>query len=312
MKINLSKMKSTIDWCEKNYITSEYIAEYWNTMTGLFLIISGVIFYNRHINLINTNNKHIKQNFKNIYNLLILVGIGTMLFHGTLLYPFQLLDEIPMILLASQYIEILLKLNIVQIIFSKNTLLFFNHIKLTIPFLSVIISLTYFVNISLQIITFHFTLKIAEISLVYILYNLSLKLNKFSYDIIYKNNNGNQSLDTLNKLSLTDSIFCNKKKDSSDLKYSHLTNVQNDILEYIKIRKYISNLTNSALFYYGISVSLWVIENLFCNYIHYLQLHSFWHILSSIGIYKLNKIILNYTLIDNLLYKNTNTIQKYN
>lgn len=303
-------MKSTIDWCEKNYITSEYIAEYWNTVTGLFLIISGIIFYNKNKNLINTNNLDIIQNFKNVYNLLILVGIGTMLFHGTLLYPFQLLDEIPMILLASQYIEILLNLNIVQVIFNKHMLLFFNHIILTVPFLSIIISLSYFVNISLQIITFHFTLKIAELSLVYILYNLSFKLNKFSYDIIYKNNISNKSLNILNKLSLTDSIFCNKKKDSSDLRYSHLTNIQTDILEYIKIRKCISNLINSALFYYGISVSLWVIENLFCNYTHYLQLHSFWHILSSIGIYKLNQIILNYTLINNLLYKNTTPIIK--
>lgn len=305
-------MKSTIDWCEKNYITSEYIAEYWNTVTGLFLILSSIVFYNRNKSLINTNNTHIKQNFKNIYNLLILVGIGTMLFHSTLLYPFQLLDEIPMILLASQYITILLNLNIVQIIFNKNMLLFFNHIILTVPFLSIIISLSYFVNISLQIITFHITLKITEISLVYILYNLSFKLNKFSYDIIYKNNIGNKSSETLNRLSLTESIFYNKKTDSGNLKYSHLTNVQNNILEYIKIRKHISNLINSALFYYGISVSLWVIENLFCDYIYYLQLHSFWHILSSIGIYKLNQIVLNYTLIDNLLYKNTSTITNVN
>lgn len=300
-------MKSTIDWCEKNYTTSEFIAEYWNTMTGLFLIISGVMFYNLNKNLIMSNNLDIIQNFKNIYNLLILVGIGTMLFHSTLLYPFQLLDEIPMVFLASQYIEILLNLNIVKILFNKKLLLFFNHIILIIPFLSIIISLSYFVNISLQIITFHITLKIAEISLVYILYNLSFKLNKFSYDIIYKNNADNKSSNNINQLSLTDSIFYNNKKTNNNSKYSHLTNVQNDILEYIKIRKNISTLINSALFYYGISVSFWVIENVFCEYIYYLQLHSFWHILSSIGIYKLNQIILNYTLIDNLLYKHTKT-----
>ena len=51
-----------------------------------------------------------------------------------------------------------------------------------------------------------------------------------------------------------------------------------------------------------------MIENVLCNYTHYLQLHSFWHILSSIGIYKLNLIIVNYTLIDQLLYKIPNEI----
>ena len=297
-------MKSTVDWCELNYINSEYIAEYWNTMTGVFLIISGVMFYNFNKSLIMTNNIHIRQNFKNIYNLLILVGIGTMLFHGTLLYPFQLLDEIPMLLLASQYIQILLNLNIVQIMFNQNILLYFHYIILAIPFLSIIISLTYLVNISLQIITFHVVLKITEISLIFILYNLSFKLNKFSYDIIYENHVNNK----LNRIFLTESNFCDNNKDTDNSKYSHLINVQSDILKYIKIRKHISSLINSALTYYGISVSLWTIENLFCNYTHYLQLHSFWHILSSIGIYKLNQIILNYTLIDQLLYKNPNEI----
>ncbi len=299
-------MKSTIDWCELNYINSEYIAEYWNTITGVFLIISGVMFYNLNKNLIMKNNMHIRQNFKNIYNLLILVGIGTMLFHGTLLYPFQLLDEIPMILLGSQYIQILLNLNIVQIMFNKSKLLYFNYIILTIPYLSIIISLSYFVNIYLQIITFHVTLKITEILLIFILYNLSFKLNKFSYDIIYKNHVNNKQLNFSNQTSLTESIFCNNKKDTNNSKHSHLINVQKDIFEYIKIRKNISTLTNSALLYYGISVSFWVIENILCNYIYYLQLHSFWHILSSIGIYKLNQIIVNYTLIDQLLYKNAN------
>ena len=165
-------MKSTIDWCELNYANSEYIAEYWNTITGVFLIVSGVMFYNLNNDLIMTNNIYIRQNFKNIYNLLILVGIGTMLFHGTLLYPFQLLDEIPMILLASQYIQILLNLNIVQVMFNRNILFHLDNIIFIIPVLSIIISLSYFINVSLQIITFHVTLKLAEISLVFILYNL--------------------------------------------------------------------------------------------------------------------------------------------
>ncbi len=36
-------MKSTIDWCELNYIESEYIAEYWNSITGVFLIMEAIL-----------------------------------------------------------------------------------------------------------------------------------------------------------------------------------------------------------------------------------------------------------------------------
>jgi len=298
-------MKSTIDWCELNYIESEYIAEYWNSITGVFLIMSGILFNKFNKDLILQNNISIQDHFKKIYILLILVGVGTILFHSTLLYPFQLLDEIPMILLTSEYIKILLRLNIVQTMFKQNILQYLNIITEYVPILSVIISLSYFINIYLQVSIFHITLKITEISVLFILYNLSLNLNKISYNIIYKNHNNTNKLHTSNYESL--SVFYNNNSNkTSDPKYTHLINVQNDILEYIKIKKHISTLTNFALYYYGISVTLWSIENLFCNFTHFLQLHSLWHILSSIGIYKLNQIILNYTLINNLLYKDQN------
>lgn len=307
MKIILNHyyyMKSTIDWCELNYIESEYIAEYWNSITGFFLIMSGILFYKFNKDLILQNNIYIENKFKTICNLLILVGIGTILFHSTLLYPFQLLDEIPMILLASEYIKILLQLNIVQTMFKQNILQYLKIITKYVPFVSIIISLSYFINIYLQISIFHITLKITEISVLFILYNLSLNLNKISYDIIYTNHNTSNKLHTSNYESL--SILYNKNNMTNDSKYTHLINVQNDILEYIKIKKNISTLNNSALYYYGVSMSLWAIENLFCNYVHFLQLHALWHILSSIGVYKLNQIILNYVLINNLLYKNKN------
>ena len=138
-------MKSTIDWCELNYIESEYIAEYWNSITGGFLIMSGILFNKFNKDLILQNNIYIQNNFKTICNLLILVGVGTILFHSTLLYPFQLLDEIPMILLASEYIKILLQLNIVQTMFKQNILQYLKIITKYVPFLSIMISLSYFI-----------------------------------------------------------------------------------------------------------------------------------------------------------------------
>ena len=136
----------------------------------------------------------------------------------------------------------------------------------------------------------------------FILYNLSLNLNKISYNIIYKNHNTSNKLHRSNYESL--SVLYNKNNTTNDSKYTHLINVQNDILEYIKIKKHISTLSNSALYYYGISMSLWVIENLFCNYIHFLQLHSLWHILSSIGVYHLNLIMQLHATIEHFSYNN--------
>ena len=75
-------MKSSIDWCEHNYTRSSFIAEFWNSLTGLALCISSILFYinNKHI-----YNLHKFHHIKQANNLLFIVGIGTILFHGTLL-----------------------------------------------------------------------------------------------------------------------------------------------------------------------------------------------------------------------------------
>jgi len=82
---------AAVDWCEPNFDTTYYIAEFWNTMTslpvccgGFFLIYMGMKFnYDRRIFLCGA--------------LLALTGFGSALFHGTLLYTGQVLDEVPMV-----------------------------------------------------------------------------------------------------------------------------------------------------------------------------------------------------------------------
>jgi dihydroceramidase len=82
---------AAVDWCEPNFDTSYYIAEFWNTITslpvcygGLFLIYMGMRYnYDKRIFLCGA--------------LLALTGFGSALFHGTLLYTGQVLDEVPMV-----------------------------------------------------------------------------------------------------------------------------------------------------------------------------------------------------------------------
>ncbi|KAJ1920065.1 alkaline ceramidase ydc1 [Mycoemilia scoparia] len=68
------KRTSTIDWCEENYAKSHYIAEFWNTVTN--------VVFTCHIGF-------------------GLVGIGSFCFHATLKYTTQLLDELPMLYVAT-------------------------------------------------------------------------------------------------------------------------------------------------------------------------------------------------------------------
>ncbi|TPX47423.1 hypothetical protein SeMB42_g02363 [Synchytrium endobioticum] len=82
---------STVDWCEENYVVSPHVAEYWNTFSNLvFLVLVA-------IGLDSCRRCNSEWRFVVAYINLGLVGLGSMLFHGTLLYESQLLDELPML-----------------------------------------------------------------------------------------------------------------------------------------------------------------------------------------------------------------------
>ncbi|KAK6460482.1 ceramidase [Scheffersomyces coipomensis] len=82
---------STIDWCEENYVVSEYIAEALNTFTNsVFIALATFAIFHAYQN-------HLEPRFLFTAFGFLLVGIGSWLFHMTLMYHFQLLDELPMI-----------------------------------------------------------------------------------------------------------------------------------------------------------------------------------------------------------------------
>ncbi|CDK24408.1 unnamed protein product [Kuraishia capsulata CBS 1993] len=82
---------ATIDWCEENYVISRYFAEFVNSITNLsFFFLAGYHLYSA------VKNKHgVLYIFIAIG--MAFVGFGSWLFHMTLRYEFQLMDELPMI-----------------------------------------------------------------------------------------------------------------------------------------------------------------------------------------------------------------------
>jgi dihydroceramidase len=82
---------STLDWCEENYHVSGVVAEFWNTITNIvFILLSfyAVRNYLRHDS---------QKRFLLVYAGMGLVGVGSWLFHMTLVFEMQLLDELPML-----------------------------------------------------------------------------------------------------------------------------------------------------------------------------------------------------------------------
>lgn len=312
LKLNMY-LKSTVDWCETNYNVLPYIAEFWNTISGLCLIFSGILFQ--------LHNKKISKysNFYRISNLLIFVGFGTMLFHGTLYYPFQLLDELPMLFLSIEYIMLLISLRTTQKCFSKEAIYTFSDIIIYTYWSVLIIIISYFVHPVAQIVSFHFSLKVVEISILILLYKLSKTLNKIVYTEIYDKHHNFQDIYNLNHSN--DNIFKSMYNQEYTKKFkSHLSkvtyninkeskvlqNIQNDIKIYINFRQKLKFNTQMGVYLYSTSVLIWCIENMFCDYVEPFKLHAIWHLLSSIGIYYLNNIMKTHLMIDKFTFGDPN------
>ena len=95
---------ATVDWCEMNYALCSFIAEFFNTFSSLAIVFAGAIGL-----ILNRTNPLREHRFDVAYVAVIVVGIGSVAFHATLLRPMQMLDEVPMLYSAQAMVYCLLE-----------------------------------------------------------------------------------------------------------------------------------------------------------------------------------------------------------
>lgn len=86
-----SPVTSTINWCEEDYYATIYLAEIVNAFTNLIFIYLAYIGISSCI-----KNRHPRV-FLVAYISYLIIGSGSCLYHSSLKYPMQLLDELSMI-----------------------------------------------------------------------------------------------------------------------------------------------------------------------------------------------------------------------
>ena len=82
---------STLDWCEENYAVTPFIAEFWNTLSNSVMVLTAIYGLRWCVRL------RAAPRFVAAFIGLLVIGVGSFAFHGTLTYGAQLLDELPMI-----------------------------------------------------------------------------------------------------------------------------------------------------------------------------------------------------------------------
>ena len=267
---------SSINWCERDYIHSSFIAEYWNTLTGICLCISSLLSYKSNVK----HDLHILY-YSNF--LLFIVGIGTILFHSTLIYIWQLLDEIPMMLIVIEYYRIVTQ----EITLTKKHP--FTKRKITINYINAYYVLpciitSYYINPKLQVFLFQSILSLFITFLIYNCYSINVSLSKSTLQTGKLSQNTMSISRNLRPITVT----------------THAIDLRNNL-------RY--NLTNYH--YKGIclllsSLIIWNIDNHYCQ--HYIELHAIWHVMTSIGMYYCNEIIKSYILLFKINLININNI----
>jgi len=96
---------ANVDWCEDNYVTTHYIAEFWNALSSLWFVLVGLICYFNEMDVFKSSES--ETPFLLCYLSSIVIGFGSMLFHGTLKWSMQTLDELPMVYGALAFIYVL-------------------------------------------------------------------------------------------------------------------------------------------------------------------------------------------------------------
>ncbi|KMS96602.1 hypothetical protein BVRB_8g201320 [Beta vulgaris subsp. vulgaris] len=92
---------SSIDWCEKNYVYSSYIAEFYNTISTIPTITLAIV------GLIIALSQGFEKRFTVLHLSNMILAMGSILFHGTLQRVQQQSDETPMVWEMLLYIYIL-------------------------------------------------------------------------------------------------------------------------------------------------------------------------------------------------------------
>ncbi|KAF9284146.1 Alkaline ceramidase 3 [Mortierella alpina] len=259
---------SSIDWCENNYVVSYYIAEFFNSFSSFAMIILGETACGSIDRLQSDMERTLASStsqstrvpslfrFKLAFRTITVVGIGSFLFHATLLHHMQMLDELPML-----YSVLVLFFCLIESRFGPRPTWFARSLAVLGL---VVTTLVAFTEGDMQFYSFHGTFGPLEVATLYLIFRVYLARKSEYPDVrrVFEAGIGLYALAVA--VWMTDLNFCTKPlltwlghlgvTESRHHEDAHLEQAQ------------------------------WIVKDLY--------LHSWWHILVSMSLYLLSTVIL--------------------
>jgi len=172
-----SPSTSSIDWCERNYAVTQYITEFWNCISSLFMCLLSLILIIRGI-----YNK-IENRFLVLSLSFGFLGFGSAYFHGTLTHFGQMADELPMVYSMIIWWYILFRMNKFRL---KNRFLTIDILILCGIVYGVLCSYIHSLQTFVLVFQAHFTLMVLGgiIKLIYLYRQMQYNTNSIMYLIM--------------------------------------------------------------------------------------------------------------------------------
>lgn len=247
-----SPVTSSVDWCEPNFEHFDTVAETYNTFSSIAYIILEIWFIYTAERLYRTNELTKKLRLTRTYLEIIggmVVGVGTYLFHMTLLREHQMLDELSMN--ATILVHLYCMINMDDEEDGK-----FEDGK----------------RKALQCFGLFNTSKAAITAMVcFTLFSISLAVYDTMVPIVFQTLFG---LSILSGVTLS-VVQCFKKYQVGSEHSKHFQKASRDKAIIL------SMVVGSSLLGFGV----WLVDNNFCPKFEHYKLHAWWHLFTALAAY---------------------------
>lgn len=295
---------STVDWCEPDYQHSYLIAETFNTFSNAIYLLGTLLFYMQVRSLYVTqyrkrygSSSTVPKRWYVMMWSTSMVGIGSWMFHMTLLYSFQMMDEISMIIGMMCAIFSCLTLDdykqraterlkfsgqIVDPREQKRQ----ESIHHVLTMFGLFQSVQSMLVMTVCVIVFAFLLVVYDPMDPIMFQGMFIMLTVCLVVLLYRQAYGHTkkfpAYSNSNGKTLSAELNCNGREEAVK-RAVHMVN------RHAQAKKTTLTYSIISMVLAGI---VWNMDNLTCPRYEHLKLHSLWHLFSAMGCYYLSPLIL--------------------
>lgn len=279
---------ATVNWCEPDYAYTPWIAEFGNAVSSFAIVGYGVWGVWSHLRL--GVGEVLEWRFPVAYSMFVVVGIGSFLFHATLLRTMQLLDELPMIWTNSVFVYSILQMEQPSFLDPETRPMHSQTRKILLGFgllsLNILMSLSVIYLDSEDQNVFLLCYGSGLAFIVYRSFALNRKYNSPDLLLPHSHPHSQHIHDPETPFSDPPSLPPSSSSSSSSTAPPTASLPTRKMESAARLRHRLQEVViimELSIISYFLGLMVWILDRLYCPAVAHLHLHGFWHFFAAIG-----------------------------